>query len=227
MRAKFLRIISILSKDMVCEFRSKQGIAIMILPGILTAGLFKISGISTAEPKNLAACILMVTLLFAGILGGQRTAMAEYNNGCINGLLACPAESGEIYFAKSTFIFLLLTFSGLILVPVLSVLFLTETHILFPKLLFSILLLNIALAGIITILAFLLCGSSSGNSLLSIIFIPVMLPVFIPAVELITCSMTGGDIMGVWSKSAGFLVCFDVIFVTLGWLLFDFVLEPE
>lgn len=227
MKAKLLRITAILCKDLVCEFRSGQGIAVMLLPGILTAGLFKISGITTAEPERLAGCVLITALLFAGILGGERTSLSEQNNGCIQGLITSPAKSGEIYFAKLGLIFLLLTFSSVIIVPVLSVLFLTEINILLPELLFSIFLINTALASVITVLAFLLCRSGSGNSLLSIIFIPVMLPVFITSIELITCSMGNRDIINVWGNSVKFLVCFDIIFVTLGWLLFDFVLEQE
>jgi len=227
MKAKFFRTISILYKDLLCELRSGQGIAVMILPEILIAGLFRISGITITEPERLVSCVLLVNLLFAGILGGERTALSEHENGCINGLLVCPAKSEEIYFAKFGFNFLLLCLFGIIIVPILAILFLTESNIHLLELLFSILLINIALGSVVTILGFLVYRSGAGNSLLSVIFIPVMLPVFIPAVNLITYCLGGGDTIDTGNKAVQFLVCFDIIFLTLGWLLFDFVLEEN
>lgn len=224
MKAKFLRIMSILSKDLVCEIRSREGLAVMLLPGMLIAGLFRISGVTANEPERLVSCVLLVNLLLAGILGGERTSSSENRNECIKGLLICPAGSGEIYFAKFGGNFLLLCFFSIIIVPVLIMLFPVREHIKFPELLFSIILVNIALGSMITLLGFLVCRNTADNSLLSVVFIPVMLPVFIPALNLITYCFADNDAVNLWGKAAKFLVCFDIIFLTLGWLLFDFVL---
>jgi ABC-type transport system involved in cytochrome c biogenesis permease component len=195
----------------------------MILQGLLIAGLFRIAEIHTEYPEKLAAAVLLVNLLFAGILSAERIFLSEKANGCIKGLLLSPAASGEIYFAKFGFDFLLLCLSGVVIIPVLVILFCPENTVKYKELLFSLILINISLAAVVTMLGFLI-GGTGRNSLLSVVFIPVILPVFVPGFNMISYCFSGN---GQWNQAARFIVCFDVIFLTLCWLLFDFIIEEK
>jgi heme exporter protein B len=196
--------------------------------GILIAWVFRIGAEAAGLEKSaLAASVFVVSVLFAGILTGERSFAVEQQNDCISGLLLSPVDAGDIYLGKLLVNIAVLCVFEIVSLPVVLVLFGVNPAANLLWLILIIMLLNIGIAAAGTFLASVSAGARSHQSLLSVLMMAVLCPVIIPAVSAMLY-IFGSQISDInLGRAAGFLAAFDAIFVTIAWLLFATVIAAE
>ncbi|GBE14759.1 CcmB protein [bacterium BMS3Abin14] len=212
-------------KDLVLEMRGREVIVLLSVFGFLILTLFSLSA-QAGSPAltELAPGVLWITFLFAGVLGLGRTFDRERENGCFHGLLLSPADPVQIYWGKclSTLIFILV-FQAL-LWPVFTVLygFSPIKGVFFAWAGFVLGDLGFVALGVL--LSSMTIHLRSREMLLPLLLFPLCLPVLVGGVRCTTIALTGGDpgLAWIW---LGRLMAFDVIFISLGTLLFPMVVE--
>ena len=175
-----------------------------------------------AARENVAAGVLWVTFTFAGTLGLNRTFAAEKDRGSLDGLLLAPVDRTAIYFGKliSTLVFMLLVEA--VVLPVFSVLYGIS---LFNFLLLGVILLGtFGYGGVGTLLACMAAQTRTRDVMLPILLFPVTVPVMLGAVRAsmgILLNAEWGEIL-TWIN---ILVVYDVIFVAVAVMVFDYLIE--
>lgn len=221
---------AIFIKDLVIELRAKQVLAAMIILGVLTAWVFRISTeAAVANESAIAAGVLLVAILFSVILASERSFSVEQQNDCISSLLLAAADLGDIYIAKLLVNVVMLCIFEIIAVPTVFILFSVSLSGNWLGLIIILLLVNIGTSSVATLLASVVQGAKAQSCLLSILVMAVLIPMMIPAIFALRLlfGAIGGTgmltLVGDFKTAIGFLAASDAIFVVVCWLLFGFV----
>src|SRR5262245_26028454 len=95
-------MLALLWKDLLIELRTKETMALLLLLGLLILLVLSFAFDPTSELRRSAAPgVLWVALVFAGVLGINRSLLYERENDCLHGLLLGPIDHGTIYLAKT------------------------------------------------------------------------------------------------------------------------------
>ena len=92
---------AILWKDLLLELRTKERVSSLFVLALLIILIF----VFALTPEQLqqpafGSALLWVTLVFAGMLSIQRALILEQERNCFAGLLLCPIDPGQVFFAK-------------------------------------------------------------------------------------------------------------------------------
>jgi heme exporter protein B len=216
---------AILWKDILIEYRTKDVLTSMLLFGLLVILMFHFAfEPDSLETEKFGPGLLWVTFIFAGILGMNRAFAGERENDSLQGLMLAPIEWGAIYLGKMLANLLFMLLAEAVILFCFSMFFNLN---LIPKLgwlLMITLLGTLGFASVGTILAAISMNTRMSDVMLPVLLLPMALPVAIGAVESTAAILTDppGEGLNFWVK---FLVVFNVIFITLPLLLFDYVLE--
>lgn len=227
---------AIFIKDIVTEFRSKEVIPAMIVLGMLIVWVFRIvAEAATIDAQLIGPVALWIAFLFASLMAQERSFATEQHNDCINALLLAPIDAGTIYLAKLMVNITLLCVFEIIVVPIVILAFELDVSGGVFRLIGVLMLGNIAISSIGTLFSAMVHVSRIRGSLLSILVLTILMPMMIPAVfALLQCfgiippELTGTGtlaMVGSFKSALGYLVGFDMIFVTASWLLFGFVVQ--
>ena len=222
--ANFFRALwAVVWKDLAAEWRSRELLTAMLVFALLVIMIFNFAlELDARARSNVTAGVLWVTFAFAGTLGLNRSMATEKDRGCLDGLLLAPVDRSAIYFGKAIGNLIFMFVVEIIVLPVYSVLY--NVNLFHPGLLLVILLGSIGYVAVGTLLATMAVQARTRDILLPILLFPLILPVMIAAVK-----ASGGflqnfawDELKVWIN---LLVVYDVIFVAIAFMFFDFVVE--
>ncbi|PYV44302.1 MAG: transcriptional regulator [Acidobacteria bacterium] len=216
---------AILWKDILTEYRTKDALTSMLIFGLLVILMFHFAfEPDSRETEKFGPGLLWMTFIFAGILGMNRAFATERENDSLQGLMLAPVDWSAIYLGKmlANLVFMLLAES-----VILFCFALFFNFSLMPRwgwMVTITVLGTLGFASVGTILAAVSMNTRMSDVMLPILLLPIALPVVIGAVESTAAILTDppGESLTFWIK---FLVVFNVIFITLPLLLFDFVLE--
>jgi heme exporter protein B len=220
----FLRAVAAVAwKDLAAELRSRELFTSMMVFSLLVILIFNFAlELDITTRKSVTAGVLWVTFAFAGTLGLNRSMSIEKDQGSLDGLLLAPVDRSAIYFGKvlSNLAFMLIVEA--IVLPVYS--FLYNVNLLQPGLMLVLLLGSIGYIVIGTLLAAMAVQSRTRDVMLPILLFPVVIPVLIAAVRASNGYLTGDDPANIvpWLN---LLIVYDVIFTSLAYMVFDFVVE--
>jgi heme exporter protein B len=191
-------------KDLRAEFRAKEI--------VLTMAAFSI----------LAVSVFWVTVLFGGVLGLNRAFGAEADRGSLAALLLAPMDRSVIYFGKlfAGLIFMLIV--DALVLPVILVIF--DVSLFQPLNLLGIFLGSLGYVAVGTLFAALTANTRARESMLPILLLPVMVPVFVAGVGLSSALIDGRSMDGVlrWLLV---IAGYDLLFLTIAYLVFDMIWE--
>ncbi len=216
-------IAAIVRKDLLLEARGKEIVLAVTLFVLLMMFTFNFA----FKPDNISgevmtSGVLWFTFLFAGMLAFQRVITTEQENNCLDGLMLCPYGRDVIFVAKlvSSFIFVLLVEA--ISLPIFTIVFNLSV---FPlKLLLILPLATLGIAVVGTLLSVLSMNTRLREAMLPILLIPLAVPAVIGAVESTSMAFNGDP----WSDIQPWiwvLIIFDVVFLVVGVLTFEHVVE--
>jgi len=214
-----------LAKDLRLEWRSKDAINSMLFFALLVVVIFSFSFDPTAEEsRHIAGGIVWVAFLFAAVVALNQTWARELRNQVLDAYRVSPAPANPLFLAKAL--------GNFIFVIVLEAL-MTPLFIMFYKL--RVLgaawqLLPIAALGTWalvvngTFFAAISIRTRAREIMLPLLLFPLSIPALLAMVNSTTAVLTGEESARFW---IALLVAYDVVFTTVGLLLFETVLEAE
>jgi heme exporter protein B len=216
------KVAAIVWKDLLTEVRTKELLIGMLVFALLTIVTFNfafdLTGVDRA-PSGAGA--LWVAFIFAGMLGLGRSVALERDRGSFDGLLLCPVDRGVIYVGKLAGNVLFIATVQVISIPVFGALF--DLPVYQPVLLLVLILGTLGIAGLGTLFSVMAASTRAREVMLPVLLFPLALPVVISTVRLTTLVLTGqNDAIIQWLN---LLLAFDVIFLTIAFLVFDRVVE--
>jgi len=214
---------AIIRKDLAAEWRSRELFTAMFIFALLVILIFNFALELDARARvSVTSGVLWVTFAFAGTLGLNRSMATEKDRGCLDGLLLAPVDRAAIYFGKAIGNLVFMLIVEIIILPIYSVLY--NTNLFQPGLLLVILLGSVGYVAVGTLLATMAVQTRTRDILLPILLFPLIIPVLIAAVR-----ASGGFLQGLAFSEVqqwiNLLIVYDVIFIAIAFMIFDFVVE--
>jgi len=210
-------------KDALTELRTREVVFTVLVFALLVIVIFNFAFGTTQEAVALVGPgILWVTFAFSGVLSLNRAFVAEKDGGCLEGLLAAPISREAIYVGKMLGSLLFLVVIEAISLPIFA--FLLNLPVASGPLLVTTLLATIGFVAVGTLFSALSVNTRAREMVLPILFLPVVAPVIISAVKASGLALSGGS----WGDVGGWLEiigAFDVVFVVVSYLIFNYVVE--
>lgn len=216
------KVWTIVWKDLLTELRTREMIASMLVFALLVLFIFNFAfELRVGQVTAIAPGVLWVTFIFAGMLGLSRAFVMEKDRGCWDGLLLSPVDRSVLYFGKMVGNILFMLIVEAVALPVFVVLF----NLPFPPLLPVVVLLGtVGFAAVGTLFSAMTVHTHAREVLLPVLLFPVIIPVIIAAVKL-TGGLLDGLPFGEMSHWLRLLVAFDIIFLAVACMTFDYVVE--
>jgi len=215
------QVLAILWKDIRCELRSKQTWISMGLFALLVLVIFNFAFDLRVDNKAaIAPGALWVAFVFASLLGLGRTIASEQEQGSMDRLLLCPVDRKAIYLAKLMGNMLFIGVVEVVALPIFAALFDVPlfTGALLPIVLFG----TLGIATIGTLFSAIAAATQARELLLPLLVFPLIVPVVIGAVRATGSLMVPAVNEPPWF---GMIVAFDVIFLSVSTLMFEYVIE--
>lgn len=210
-------------KDLRTELRSREIFTTMLAFSALAVVVMGLAfDLRVPKSEMVAPGVLWVVVLFTGVLGLNRSFGAEVDRGSLSALLLAPVDRSAIYFGKllANLVFILVT--EILLLPVILIIF--DVNLFLPQILLGLLLGTIGYVSVGTLFAALSASSRTRESLLPVLLLPVMIPVFVAGVGL-TANVIDARNLSTIGRWFSLLIAYDLIFITLSFLLFDLIWE--
>jgi len=214
---------AVVQKDLSAELRSRELLSAMLVFSLLVILIFNFAlELDIQTRRSVTAGVLWATFAFAGTLGLNRSMAIEKDRGCLDGLLLAPVDRSAIYFGKviSNFAFMLIVEAFIL--PIYSVLY--AINLFQPGLLLVILLGSIGYTAVGTLLSAMSVQTRTRDVMLPILLFPVVIPILIAAVKASGGYLTGAEFSEI-APWLNLLVVYDVIFTSLAFMVFDYVVE--
>src|SRR5438128_11764904 len=212
---------AILWKDIRCELRSKQTWMGMGLFALLVLVIFNFAVDLRVDNKAASAPgVLWVAFVFASLLGLRRTIAAEREKGSMDRLLLCPVDRKAIYLAKLLGNLLFIGVVEIVALPVYAALF--NVPLFAGALLPIVLLGTLGIATVGTLFSAMAAATRARELLLPVLVFPLIVPVVISAVRATGSLMVPALNEPPW---IGLMAAFDIIFLSISMLTFEFVIE--
>ncbi len=221
MKRTLSKVFAILWKDVLSEARTRDVATSVFVFALLVIVVFSFA-FEPGKIELVAAGILWVAFTFAGVLGLSRSFVLEKDKGCLEGLMLCPVDRGAIYLGKMLGSLTFMLVIEAVLLPIFGVLF--NQPLLAPELVLIVVLATIGFAAVGTLFSALAVNTKSREIMLPILFFPIVIPVIIAAVKATELVLADGS----WSSLSSWLelmVAFDVVFLIVAPLVFEFVIE--
>jgi len=217
--------VATLAKDIRLEWRSRDAINSMLFFSLLVVVIFSFSFDPNAEEsREIAGGLIWVAFLFAAVVALNQTWARELRHQVLDAQRMAPAPAHSLFLAKVLVNFLFVSAVQLILAPLFIIFYnLRSVGPAWPLLL-VLPLGTWALLVNGTFFAALSIRTRNRELLLPLILFPIYIPALLAMVLATTGILTGESDPTLWIK---FLAGYDVIFTTVGLLLFETVIQSE
>jgi heme exporter protein B len=214
-----------LKKDVRIEWRSKDATNAMLFFALLVAVIFSFAFDPTAEEsRHIAGGIIWIAFLFASTLAVNQTWARELRNGVLDALRIAPATKSAILIGKALGNLVFVCLIQALVWPVFVIFY--DLRLLGPawQLIVVLLLGSWALVMNGTFFTALSLRTRNREVMLPLLLFPISIPALLAMVEATTDILTGETSPTMWLKV---LAAYDIVFTTVGVLLFDTVLNAE
>jgi heme exporter protein B len=215
----------LLKKDLILEVRRRESLLTMFFFGTLLLFVFHFSfDLVPERVVEMAPGLLWLAFLFTGTLGLAQLFEAERGNHCLEALLLSPMDRGALFLAKTAFNFILMVLVEIVVIPLFWILFNLGSWDVIPHLFLVVLLGTIGFCVLGTLLSAVTLKARSRELLLPLVLFPLMIPVILGTIRCMEAILRAGELGDAvpWLR---LLIGFDVIFLTVGILIFDWVIE--
>jgi heme exporter protein B len=212
-------------KDVRVELRARERLNAMLFFAALVLFIFNFAlGPDRETLREVAPGLLWLAFLFTGMLGLGRSFQAERENECFEELLLTPGDRESLYFGKLLGNILFMVTAEALILPLFAILYNLDIWRWLPGLLFVAVLGTVGFSSIGTLLAAMTAHLRAREVMLPLLLFPLTVPVILGSVRATDALLAGRGLAdaGHWIK---LLVGFDVIYLVVCPLLFEFVLE--
>jgi heme exporter protein B len=215
---------ALLGKELRTEFRSRELLTTTVVFILMVVVLFSFTFDPTYnESRRFGPGLLWLAFLFAASLMLQPCFLREQNNDTLSALRLSVSDPFAIFLAKLVANTLFLLFTEVLMLPVFAVLYNVPVLRVLPQLLLVFFLgsLGVSITG--TALSAISAQARMRELLLPLLLLPLLTPVLVASTQ-VTVGLLDASPFLEW-KGVGFLVVFDVIFLTALWLFGEYLLE--
>lgn len=211
-------------KDLLLEVRNRDVVVSIAGFVLLVMAIFTFA-VDIADRDNallVGPGVLWAGIAFAGVIGLNRAFALEMERDTLEGLMLTPVSRDLIFLGKALGNSLFLAISIAIALPVFAVLF--NLVVLRFEMLAIALLAVIGFSSVGTVFAAMSVRVRAREIMLPLLFLPVVAPLLLATIEA-TADLVAGDSwseMSQWLQLAG---AFDVVFLIVSAVIFQFVLE--
>lgn len=226
----FRQIGALIRKDLGLQFRSKETLALIFVFSVLVVLIFAFAFgpifPEKVERGKLTASVLWAAFVFAGIITLNRSFTIERAHAALHGIRLTGVDAGNLYLSKviSNVIFLFLL--EIVITPIalqfLDLLDVATVSILLK--LFGVLGIGtLGFCAVGVLLAGMSTSANGGESLLSVILLPLVIPVIMGGAKCtVSLLVTGGLENKFWLQ---LLIGYSLVFLASAYLLADAVIE--
>ncbi len=215
------QVLTVVRKDLLVETRARDLLNVMLTFAVLSLVIFNLAlDLRGPVVREVGPGLLWLTIAFAAILGMGRTFVREHERGTLTGLLIAPMDRGVLFVGKLLANLIFLFVMEAVTLPMFAVLF--GLPVLQPAVLLITALGTLGFATLGTLFSAMAAQSRAREALLPLLLLPTTVPVLIGSVQ--ATSHVLDDTVG-GPPWIGLLLAFDVIFLTLAFLLFEHVVD--
>ena len=216
---------AIFFKELMVEFRNKQMINSYLILSLMIIISFRFAfSIMDFSLSQLASPILWIAFFFTGMFSLSIIYKREVEEGTLEGLLVSPISLSSIYLGK--FLANLLVIFCLELFTMLM--FFVFFPINIPDLFAILTLIIIGTIGIVAlgnVISAISSNLSQSGVMLPVLLVPVLLfTIIMSSIGATSKVFAGAHIFDVMQEIR-FIFVFDVVFLAMGYLLIDYILE--
>ena len=221
---RYLQVVwAVLWKDLRIELRTKDIFTSMAVFAVLALMIFNFAFELRVPDKTMVIPgVLWVTITFSGVLGLGRAFISEKDRGSMAGLLLAPVDRSAIYFGKMLASLIFILVMEAFLLPLMVIFF--NTNFISLPLLLILFLGTLGFAAVGTVFSGLAVNTRTREVLLPVLLFPVMLPVLMAGIRA-TIGFMEGDTLAEMMKWVNLLVFFDLLYLVVAYMTFDFVVE--
>ncbi|MDE0482294.1 MAG: heme exporter protein CcmB [Candidatus Poribacteria bacterium] len=225
------QIAALIRKDLGLQFRSKETLALIFVFSVLVVLIFAFAfgpefPTEKTERGKLAASVLWAAFVFAGIITLNRSFAIERSHGALHGIRLTGVDASHVYLSKviSNVVFLFLL--EIVITPIalqFFELFDDVTVVTLLKLLGVLSIGTLGFCAVGVLLAGMSTSTNGGESLLSVILLPLVIPIIMGGTKCtVSILVTGGLEDRFWLMM---LVGSSLVFLASAYLLADAVIE--
>lgn len=212
-------------KDLLLEIRRRESLVTMFFFGTLLLFVFHFAFEMPRErAPEMAPGLLWLAFLFTGTLGLTQLFQPERENHCLDALLLSPMDRAALYLAKVFFNLVLMLVVEIVVLPLFWVLFNLDSWRLLPTIFMVAFLGTLGFCVLGTLFSAVTMRARARELLLPLILFPLMIPVILATIRTMEVILRSGDASEA-SDWLRLLLGFDVIFLTAGFLVFEWVIE--
>jgi heme exporter protein B len=214
---------ALLRKELRIEIRTLESVPGMALFAVTTFVVFHFALDRPTVSGDLAAGVLVVTLLFAGMLGVNRLWVADEEQGGFDAVLLAPIDRTALFVAKAIAFLAYLVVLEVVAVPAFALLLLGPA--LDPWLLVVLALADVGIAVIGTLVGALAVKTRARDLIGPLIALPLLVPVVIATARGCAPLLEGGASGAPEAKWLAILGLYDLVFALVAYAVFDPLLE--
>jgi heme exporter protein B len=212
-------------KDLLVERRSKETLNALLFFSLALLFVFQFA--LGPDRERLAAVLpglLWLGFILSGVLGLGRSFLVERENDCWEGLLLTPGDKSAIYLGKLAGSLALMLVVEALVLALFVLFFNVDLGPALPGLALVIVLGTIGVAAVGTLFAAMTAQVRARELLFPVLLLPVLVPVLLGTVKVTEALLLRESLAAVahWLK---LLVAADVVYLTIGLLTFDVILE--
>ena len=212
-------------KDLLLEHRSKETLNALFFFALLLLFVFQFTlGPDRERLAGALPGLLWLGFILSGLLGLGRAFVVERENDCWEALLLAPGDKSAIYVGKLAGNLLLMFIVEAMLLVLFGVFFNLDLVPALPALVVVIGLGTVGFAAIGTLFSAMTTQVRARELLFPVLLLPVQVPVLLATVQA-TEAVLLGEPLGAVAHWLKLLAAADVVYVAVGVLTFDFVLE--
>ncbi len=223
-RASLGIIWAIARKDLLLEIRNRDVIVSIAGFVLLVFAIFTFA-VDINDKENallVGPGVLWAGIAFAGVIGLNRAFALEMERDTLEGLMLTPVSRDLIFLGKALGNLLFLAISIGIALPVFAILF--NLVVFRLEMLAIALLLVIGFSSVGTLFAAMSVRVRAREIMLPLLFLPVVAPLLLAAIEA-TADLVAGDSWSEMSQWLQLAAAFDVVFLIVSAVIFQFILE--
>lgn len=218
----------VLGKDLRLEWRTWETLSTSLVFSLIVIVIYSFAfgfgSVRELGAGRLLPGMIWTVVAFASVVGMVRSFQLERKHDTLGAMFLAPVDRGAIYAGKMLANLIKLTVVQWALLPLIAIFFNHDMTGVIPQLLAILLLHGLGLAELGTLFAAVTTRLGRGESLLATLLFPAVSPILISAVKSTEAVLDGKGLEPVsnWLMVTG---GFDMLYLMVGLLTFEFVLE--
>ncbi len=215
----------VLWKDLLTERRSKDSLNALLFFSLLLLFLFEFAlGPDRERIRAALPGLFWLGFILAGLLGLGRTFVVERENDCWEGLRLTPGDKSAVYLGKLAGNLVLMAAVEVVLLALSSLLYDVPVFAVAGPLAVALALGTLGVAAVGTLFGALTAQVRAREVLFPVLLLPAIVPLLLAAVSLTRAALAGEPLReaGAWLE---LLAAADVVYVVVGLLTFEFILD--